>query len=248
MMMTTEAMVIIALLLGFFGCFALYSMWKSFIGGGSDYPGAQGYERCSGTQIYQFDVINCATLSNYLRSKLKIVAYEGDYYKKGIMDKYWLFSHKIMKVLYHGRITGGFNMTQLCVEKGAGGVFNIIIPRPEIFSNEVIERDVLLIKNGWWNKVTDEDRNTLEIDTKLNAEQEKYQELYNNSVRYLAFFINNIMDNLPNQVPYSVRVDGIPVNLNTGEQMKRIGNSKSPLKLPYRSEINERGLVRYSRR
>lgn len=246
--MTMEAMVVIALLLGFFGCFALYSMWKSFVGGSSDYPDGQVYERCSGTQIYQFDMLDCAALSNYLKSSLKLMAYENDYYKKGTLDKYRFFSRKIMKVLYHGHITGGFNMTQVQVKNGAGGVFNIIIPKPEIFSNEVFERDVILIKNGWWNKVTDEDRNSLETDTKREVEQEKYMELYNNSVRYLAFFINRLMDNLPNQIAYSVKVDGIPVNLTTGEQIKSLGNSKSLLKLPCRSDTNERGLVRYNKR
>ena len=55
------------------------------------------------------------------------------------------------------------------------------------------------------------------------------------------------MDSLPNQIAYSVKVDGIPVNLSTGEQMKCLGKSKSLLKLPYRSDTNERGLVRYNK-
>ena len=246
--MTMEEMVVIALLLGCFGCFALYSIWKSFVGGESGNENIQEYERLSGTQIYQFDMLDCAALSKYLKSSLKLMAYEDDYYKKGILDKYRFFSRKIMKVLYHGHITGGFNMTQVQVKNGIGGVFNIIIPKPEIFSNEVFEREVILIKNGWWNKVTDEDRNSLETDTKREVEQEKYTELYNNSVRYLTFFINRLMDNLPNQIAYSVKVDGIPVNLTTGEQMRKLDNSKNLLKLPYRSDTNERGVVRYNKR
>lgn len=243
-----EEIIVMALLLGFFGCFFLYSVGKSigkFLWHATEPQNIQEYERVAGGYPAKWDTVNCTIISNRLRDTVKLVTIEEDYFNKMVLDEYWLFSRKMMKVLYHGHITCGFDMTKVRVENTADGLFNIIIPRPEILSNEILERDVLFIKNGWWNIVTDKDRDKLETRGKQEFAQGKYQEFYNDSLRHITSFINRIMDSMPNRISYTLRVEGIPVNLRTGEQCS---NSNILKRISWCTDNNERGLVRRNNR
>ena len=117
--------------------------------------------------------INSSYISDGLRSVAKVITFEETYQQEVPFDKVSFFVfHDRMRVVYAGKITGGFDLSKARLVERNGRV-EIELPDPEIFSNEILKRYTLQCDSCF----TEEDRNRLEEKGKRMYEEKVYREL-----------------------------------------------------------------------
>lgn len=139
-----------------------------------------------------YTTINSSYISDGLHSVAKVITFEETYQQEVPLDKVSLFFfHDRMKVLYVGKITGGFDLSKARLEERNGHV-EIILPDPEIFSHEIFKRYTLQCDSCF----TEEDRNYLEEKGKRMYEEKVYRELTGDrSMERVRSVISRIISN-----------------------------------------------------
>lgn len=137
--------------------------------------------------------ISSSSISDGLRRAEKVVTFEETYHNEVPMeDTKCFFFQKRIKVCYVGKIMGGFDLS-----KARFNGVEIILPEPEIFSNEIIKRYTVLKEESIFNEFTEEDINFLEEKGKRLHEKKIYRELLGeDSMRIVNMRVNNIINDI----------------------------------------------------
>ena len=128
-----------------------------------------------------------------------------------------------MKICYVGKIIGGFDLSKACYNG-----YEVILPEPEIFSNEIIRRYTVFKQESCFNKLTKEDINFIEENGKRLQEKKVYRELTGTkSMDQINMIVNNIVNNISitanscNHQPISYYVNTIENSVRKPEPEKR---------------------------
>lgn len=137
--------------------------------------------------------ISSSSISDGLRRAKKVVTFEETYHNEVPMeDTRCFFFQKKIKVCYVGKIIGGFDLRKAWFDGT-----EIILPEPEIFSNEIIKRYTVFKEESIFNEFTEEDINFLEEKGKRLHEKKVYSELLGeDSMRIINMRVNDIIGDI----------------------------------------------------
>ena len=156
--------------------------------------------------------ISSSSISSGLRRAAKVITFEETYHNEvPMVDTKCFFFQKKIKVCYVGKIIGGFDLKKAWFDGT-----EVILPEPEIFSNEIIKRYTVFKEESIFNEFTEEDINFLEEKGKRLHEKKIYRELLGeNSMRTINMRINNIISDISmRERQYDNRIGGFGGNGN----------------------------------
>lgn len=137
--------------------------------------------------------ISSSSISDGLHRAKKVVTFEETYHNEVPMeDTRCFFFQKKIKICYVGKIIGGFDLSKAWFDGT-----KVILPEPEIFSNEIIKRYTVFKEESIFNEFTEEDINFLEEKGKRLHEKKVYRELLGeDSMRIVDIRVNNIIGDI----------------------------------------------------
>jgi len=156
--------------------------------------------------------VSVSNVKNRIMSHNSKIVEEHSYLNSGdFEDKkevLWFFnSCKSMKVMYHGSIKYGLNLEKMMIREEGLNTFSIELPDPELFSHVINNTQILSSEDGYFNKITEADRNKLMLEKKAEYEAGILDSLFKKACRKAVDSVRMTLDALP--VAYKIRLKGV---------------------------------------